>query len=185
MITQLDTENADRDLTSQVTVLTHTPDTSNPMLCQGLIFLGDGTKNLDGSGGNFELTITVGGQTIEPDPQIITFSTATRVAVWTSVFPVPANNEVILKVKSPNTADTDVDATAYLYESGISAASINAECDTALSDVQLDKAAKSLVNKAVQNKATGAIEYYDDDGETIILTHTPSDGESAITRMPS
>ena len=47
------------------------------------------------------------------------------------------------------------------------------------------KAAKLLVNKAVQNKSTGAINYYDDDGETIILTHTPSDVESAITRMPS
>ena len=47
------------------------------------------------------------------------------------------------------------------------------------------KAAKLLVNKAVQNKSTGAINYYGDDGETIILTHTPSDGESAITRMPS
>ena len=51
--------------------------------------------------------------------------------------------------------------------------------------VLFQKAAKLLVNKAVQNKSTGAINYYDDDGETIILTHTPSDGESAITRMPS
>jgi len=48
-----------------------------------------------------------------------------------------------------------------------------------------DKAAKLLVNKAVQNKSTGAINYYDDDGETIILTHTPTDGESEITRTPS
>ena len=48
-----------------------------------------------------------------------------------------------------------------------------------------EKAAKSLVNKAVQNKATGAINYYDDDGQTVILTHTPTDGESAITRTPS
>ena len=47
------------------------------------------------------------------------------------------------------------------------------------------KAAKLLVNKAVQNKSTGAINYYDDDGETIILTHTPADGESEITRTPS
>ena len=52
-------------------------------------------------------------------------------------------------------------------------------------NVLFQKAAKLLVNKAVQNKSTGAINYYDDDGETIILTHTPSDGESAITRMPS
>jgi hypothetical protein len=48
-----------------------------------------------------------------------------------------------------------------------------------------EKAAKLLVNKAVQNKATGVINYYDDDGQTIILTHTPSDDESTITRTPS
>ena len=49
----------------------------------------------------------------------------------------------------------------------------------------LEKAAKSLVNKAVQNKNTGAIDYYDNDGQTVILTHTPTDGESEITRTPS
>jgi hypothetical protein len=47
------------------------------------------------------------------------------------------------------------------------------------------KAAKTLVNKAVQNKTTGVINYYDDDGETIILTHTPTDAESTITRIPN
>ena len=48
-----------------------------------------------------------------------------------------------------------------------------------------EKAARVLVNKAVQNKVTGAIEYYDDEGQTVILTHTPEDTESEITRMPS
>ena len=48
-----------------------------------------------------------------------------------------------------------------------------------------EKAAKILVNKAIQNKTTGVINYYDDDGETIILTHTPTDAESTITRTPS
>ena len=48
-----------------------------------------------------------------------------------------------------------------------------------------EKAAKLLINKAVQNKVTGEINYYDDDGETIILTHTPTDGESNLTRVPS
>lgn len=116
MITQLDIENADRDLTSQVTVLTHTPDASKAMLCKGFIKFGDGSKDLDGSGGTFELSITVGGQTIEPDPQEMEFSTAVRTGVWTTTFPVPANAEVVLKVKSPNGADTDVDVTAYLYD---------------------------------------------------------------------
>ena len=48
-----------------------------------------------------------------------------------------------------------------------------------------EKAAKLLVNNAVQNKVTGVVDYYDDDGETIILTHTPTEGESIITRTSS
>jgi len=44
---------------------------------------------------------------------------------------------------------------------------------------------KVLANKAVQNKSTGVVTFYDDDGETPILTHTPTDGESTITRTPS
>jgi hypothetical protein len=53
-------------------------------------------------------------------------------------------------------------------------------------DISLfEKAAKMLVNKAVQDKATGAIEYFDDDGQTVVLTHTPTDDESTITRTPS
>jgi hypothetical protein len=47
-----------------------------------------------------------------------------------------------------------------------------------------EKAAKSLVNKAIQNKNTGAIDYYDDDEQTILFTHTPTDDESTITRTP-
>jgi hypothetical protein len=47
------------------------------------------------------------------------------------------------------------------------------------------QAAKVIVNKAVQNKLTGAIDYYDDDGQTVILTQTPTEAESTITRMPS
>jgi len=50
---------------------------------------------------------------------------------------------------------------------------------------RLIKATKLLINKAIQNKSTGAIDYYEDDGETIALTHTPDDGESEITRTPS
>ena len=113
---QLDTENADRNLTSLVTVLTHTPSASKATLCQGLVMFGDGTKDLDGTGGDFELTVLVGGQTVQPDPQAVTFSTAVRSAVWTTIFPVPAGAAVLLKVKSPNAADIDVDVTAYLYE---------------------------------------------------------------------
>jgi hypothetical protein len=45
-------------------------------------------------------------------------------------------------------------------------------------------AVKLLANKAVQDKITGAIEYYDNDGQTVLLTFTPYDEEEMITRMP-
>jgi len=44
---------------------------------------------------------------------------------------------------------------------------------------------KILANKAVQDKTTGVIVYYDDDGITPILTITPTDNGSLITRTPS
>ena len=43
---------------------------------------------------------------------------------------------------------------------------------------------KLLANKAVQNKTTGQITYYDDDGQTVLLTHTPADTQATITRTP-
>ena len=43
---------------------------------------------------------------------------------------------------------------------------------------------KMLANKAVQTKSTGRIEYYDDDGQTVLLTHTPSDAEATLARTP-
>jgi len=44
---------------------------------------------------------------------------------------------------------------------------------------------KVIANKAVQTKSTGAIVIYDNDGVTPILTLTPTDAESTVTRTPS
>jgi len=44
---------------------------------------------------------------------------------------------------------------------------------------------KLLANKAVQNKSTGEIKYYDDNGQTVLLTQIPTDNEAVITRTPS
>ena len=46
-------------------------------------------------------------------------------------------------------------------------------------------AEKLLANKAVQSKPSGQIKYYDDDGQTVLLTHTPTDAAAAITRTPN
>ena len=49
----------------------------------------------------------------------------------------------------------------------------------------VEKAVKMLVNKAIQDKVSGAVVYYDDDGQTVILTHTPVDSDGEIVRTPS
>jgi hypothetical protein len=49
----------------------------------------------------------------------------------------------------------------------------------------IKKALKSLVNKAIQNKSTGAIVIYDDDGVTPLVTLTPTDSSTEITRTPN
>ena len=116
MIYQLDTENADLDLASGATVITDTPHATKDTLCQAYIKLGDGTKNLDGTGGNFTYTIVVGGQTVQASPKTVVFSTAVRSSFWTEIFPVLANEEVVISLTSPNAADSDVDVTAYLFD---------------------------------------------------------------------
>jgi len=45
-------------------------------------------------------------------------------------------------------------------------------------------AEKLLANKAVQDKSSGQIKYYDDDGQTVLLMHTPTDTAATITRTP-
>ena len=123
MISQLDYENADVNIAAaEITVLTHTPDAANPRLCQALVLLGDGAKDLDGTGGNFTIRVTIGGgygaarTLVLPAAQSLGF-------LLSEVFPVPAALQVLVRVLSPNVADTDVDVRAYLFDAGISEAS--------------------------------------------------------------
>jgi len=108
------TSNADRDLAAGATVLSATPDASNPRVCQVLIYLGDGTKNLTSTGGAFSVTITIGGQTWMGGARSYVLGTAVRACLVTDQFPVPANAVVTIAITSPNAGDTDVDCTAYL-----------------------------------------------------------------------
>ena len=43
---------------------------------------------------------------------------------------------------------------------------------------------KMLANKAFQDKVTGIIEYYDDDGQTVLLTQVPYDEVDMMMRAP-
>ncbi len=115
IIDELDSESFDNlDISTIKVVLTHTPDAGDPMLCQAYITLGSAGDPLTAAGGFFEFVMTVGGQTVQPSPEIVNFGTQARASVWTGVFPVPENQQVVISVTSPN-ADT-ADITAYLYD---------------------------------------------------------------------
>jgi len=111
----LDCEGALRDLTSEVTVLTYENTSTDILVCQGTITFGNGVNDLDGSGGDFEITVILGSQTLQPDPQLIWFSTATRATIFSAQFPLPVGQTVYFHVKSPNAADTSVWVRACIY----------------------------------------------------------------------
>jgi hypothetical protein len=168
MLTLLDSENADRDLTSQVTCLTHTPSATQAMHCQAVVFLGDGAKDLDGSGGDFEVTVTVGGVVMATDPEYFVLTDETRCCYTTWDFIVPANNQVLVKVKSPNAADIDVDVTCYLY-------------DLVPGDVAaLSKGLSQLSNVSSFAKSTGVLTIMDTDGTTPLYERTRTDNTSTL-----
>jgi len=45
-------------------------------------------------------------------------------------------------------------------------------------------ATKILVNKAVHRRGANAVDYYDDDGVTVLFTHNLNDEEATSTRTP-
>lgn len=46
-------------------------------------------------------------------------------------------------------------------------------------------AAKILANQAIMDKTAGIIDYYDDDGQTVLFTHTMGDTQAYLTRTPN
>jgi hypothetical protein len=88
--------------------------------------------------------------------------------------------------------DTNIQAGRYSVQVFLQAGANPANGDTFVTGDEIVwsgsgavTADKLLANKAIQNKSSSEIKYYDDDGQTILLTHTPTDTAAAITRTPS
>jgi hypothetical protein len=88
--------------------------------------------------------------------------------------------------------DANIPTGRYSVQTFLQAGANPADSDTLVASEEIVwsgagrvTADKILANKAVQTKSTGTIKYYDDDGQTILLTHTPADTEATLTRTPS
>ena len=111
------TENDDYDITSKIQVLnTASAASGGPSLYTARVVFGDSVKDLDGTGGTFELYIEVDGIPIEPYPQEIKFSTETSTSVFTAEFWAGNSEDIDVYVKSPNAGDSDVDVTVTLLD---------------------------------------------------------------------
>ena len=87
--------------------------------------------------------------------------------------------------------DTNIPGGRYWIQAFLQAGANPADGDTLIvseeivwSGTGVVTADKLLANKAVQSKPSGQIKYYDDDGQTVLLTHTPTDAAATITRTP-
>lgn len=117
-LVQISKQNGDLDLTGVPTVLAATtPSAGTNLLCRLLAEIGDAGNPLQsGSTGNLTLTVTVNGQELIPNVTAQYSSSATRVALETEPFSVPAGADVSATLNSDNGSDTSVDVTAYLFE---------------------------------------------------------------------
>jgi len=113
----LESQNGDYDLTSKVQVFNYTmPASAGPSLCYARLVFGDGAKDLDGTGGTFELYVEVDGVPREPYPQEVEFSTETQTGIDVEPFVADDSEDIDIYVTSPNAGDSDVDVTVKLYD---------------------------------------------------------------------
>ena len=204
MLTVLDTENADRNLSSEVQVLADTPtiDSGKAKLVRAYVELGDGTKDLTGAGGNFTLRITVGGVTVLGGGITYALAANARATIQSDAFIVPQGDEVRLYVTSPNGGDTDVDVTAYLIDVAVDQSNLTGVqlADDAITSAKFDESTAfplraNTLNLAMDSVITGAtasgtlttttfttnLTGFDNDrliGRCLTFTSGPLDGET-------
>jgi hypothetical protein len=87
--------------------------------------------------------------------------------------------------------DTNIPAGRYSIQVFLQTGANPADGDTYIASEEIVwsgtgtiTAEKLLANRAVQDKPSGQIKYYDDDGQTVLLKLTPTDAAATITRTP-
>ena len=81
------------------------------------VVVGNGTSDLDGTGGDFELAIDIGGVRFDGATQVKTVTAGvTRARFQSEEIIVPAATRVQAFLLSPNAADVDVNVSVQAYE---------------------------------------------------------------------
>lgn len=118
MITTIgSSQNGNHDLATGATVFDANPlDDTNPRRVQIYVAVGDGSDDLDATGGDFELTILLGGVYFDGAAQTKTLGEVARAVFVSEELIVPANTRLQVQLFSPNAGDSDVDVTVTVYD---------------------------------------------------------------------
>lgn len=88
--------------------------------------------------------------------------------------------------------DADIPAGRYVIQVFVQSGATPVDVDTILTSRPITwsgmtelTAIKILINRATQDKVNGTIDYYDDDGQTVMLTLTTYEETSTLTRDPN
>ena len=172
-------QNGDHDLQAGATVFDADPlDASNVRVAAFYLAIGDGAKDLDGTGGDLEISILIDSVPFDGAAQVKTIAASTtQLILQTEPIIVPANSQVEIVITSPNVADDDVDVTVQAYDVDSPAAAptveeIRSEIDsnsTALGTIATGIAANltaignlnDLDSTAVQTACAAALTAYD------------------------
>ena len=121
--TLLDSEQSTYDLQATAqTVLEYAQGSADPVRCRVKLAIGDESNPLDGTGGEFTVTVTVDDVELYGYPKTLTLAATTTEIIWQSdEFIADEGAEIKVTLDSPNAADDDVGVYAYLYGTDVSA----------------------------------------------------------------
>ena len=201
MLPLIKSENNDLDLTGTPTALSSTTlSTGRSLQCQLNVIVGDGSKNLAGSG-TLTVAITLGGNQLLPD--ITASISGGRVTVQSGLIAVPSGTAISATVSSSDGGDTDVDVTAELYEvptgevipftvdtSTNNFTPTQTQFDTSLTKNSSDYYVGRIVefrSGALAGQTVAVIDYSNVGGVGRLtvtpMTNAPSDGDEAILKL--
>lgn len=161
--------NGDFNLTSMVQVYSGTPRAAASSRYELIVDIGDGAKDLDGSGGVFQFETYIGSAAVNPCPQFVNFGTAATARQIVQNLHVLSAEPVTLKIESPNAADTDVDVTVRLVDIDV-LPELSATGVTAVLDAIMDEMAAKRVFDIDPDTLT--LTLYKADDTTVRATRT-------------
>ncbi|GAB5402817.1 MAG: hypothetical protein Aurels2KO_10480 [Aureliella sp.] len=110
-------------------------DASNTRMCRISLYLGDGTNDLEGSGGFVEVTLSIGGNAVNGGRETQQLGASSRAFLQSEAFLVPAGETLAVTISSANGGDSSVNVRALVASEDTTEIVNLLSADTVLEDV--------------------------------------------------